>query len=106
MSEVEFCKTTWVNLLLLFSLQSYMYVIVFFFHWCLMHCINEMKCTCMLTLMIIAGPPEKEKYFHKIEEDGLPIHHDKDGSARKAYMNEHENWGKAAVSIFSSAVFQ
>lgn len=65
-----------------------------------------MKCTCMLTLMIIAGPPEKEKYFHKIEEDGLPIHHDKDGSARKAYMNEHENWGKAAVSIFSSAVFQ
>lgn len=48
----------------------------------------------------VSGPPEKDKFFHKIEEDGIPIHHNIQKSSRKSYMNEFENWEKAKVCIY------
>ncbi len=44
------------------------------------------------------GPEEKEKAFYKIEEEGLPIHHDMRGKERQNYMCELENWEAAKVS--------
>lgn len=44
-----------------------------------------------------AGPPEKEKQFNKVIEDGLPIHHDLLGKRRQNHMNELENWQSAEV---------
>lgn len=52
----------------------------------------------------VSGPPEKDKFFHKIEEDGIPIHHNIQKSSRKSYMNEFENWEKAKVCIYKSFV--
>jgi len=53
--------------------------------------------TLFIPILTFIGPPEKEKYFNKIEEEGLPIHHDRQGGNRKAYMNVHENWERAEV---------
>ncbi|XP_060564904.1 protein tilB homolog isoform X2 [Ruditapes philippinarum] len=44
-----------------------------------------------------AGPPEKEKQFNRVIEDGLPIHHDLSGRRRQNHMNELENWESAEV---------
>lgn len=38
------------------------------------------------------GPPEKEKYFYKLEEEGTPIHHSLYGIARQNHMIELEQW--------------
>ncbi|XP_053378527.1 uncharacterized protein LOC123527104 [Mercenaria mercenaria] len=44
-----------------------------------------------------AGPPEKEKQFNSVIEDGLPIHHDMTGKRRQNHMNQLENWEGAEV---------
>lgn len=44
-----------------------------------------------------AGPPEKDKQFHQIIEDGLPIHHHLSGKQRQVYTSQFENWEQAKV---------
>ena len=45
-----------------------------------------------------AGPPEKDKEFYDIEEEGRPIHHSFRGTARQNHMVELERWEDAVVS--------
>ncbi|XP_052820778.1 uncharacterized protein LOC128246557 [Mya arenaria] len=44
-----------------------------------------------------AGPPEKEKMFFKIEQEGIPIHHNYAGKERLHHSNQQENWERARV---------
>ena len=48
----------------------------------------------------LAGPPEKENEFYDIEEEGQPIHHSLQGTARQNHMVELECWEYAEVGIF------
>ena len=45
----------------------------------------------------VTGPPEKEKDFYILEEEGVPIHHSLQGIARQNHMNELEKWEEAKV---------
>ena len=53
-----------------------------------------------------AGPPEKDKEFYDIEEEGRPIHHSFHGTARQNHMVELERWEDAVVSIISYSLYK
>lgn len=41
------------------------------------------------------GPPEKEKEFYEVKEEGRPIHHSLHGAVRQNHMEELERWEDA-----------